>query len=312
MEILHETEVTPDQIDHLGHMNVRHYGAHARAGAHVLLGALGVDPNGSRDAEGAAAGCVAALQDTYVRHHREQLVGAPLQVRGGVLDVSTDAVRLYQELVNVATGELAATFVLRFQLVDRVTRVHLPLQPAIVDAALDAVVPLPEHGRPRSIAVDEEVVGAAPSFAMACERDLAHRLERTITSEECDEDGFVSTLALPELIWGGEPVPGRAFRPLERLPGGGAMGFATMETRATWAKSLRAGDRVQSCSATVSIELKALLTRNWLFDVEAGDVAGVFSVVNVAFDTTSRRAIAIPDEVRERFARSYHPDLAGS
>ena len=33
VDVLYKTEVTPDQIDHLGHMNVRYYGAHARTGA---------------------------------------------------------------------------------------------------------------------------------------------------------------------------------------------------------------------------------------------------------------------------------------
>ena len=44
MKVLHQTVVTPDQIDHLGHMNVRFYGVAARHGARALLGALGAEP----------------------------------------------------------------------------------------------------------------------------------------------------------------------------------------------------------------------------------------------------------------------------
>ena len=40
MDVLHKTEVTPDQIDHLGHMNVRYYIAHARTGAEALLASI--------------------------------------------------------------------------------------------------------------------------------------------------------------------------------------------------------------------------------------------------------------------------------
>jgi acyl-CoA thioesterase FadM len=310
LNVLHQTEVTPDQIDHLGHMNVRFYGLHARAGAEVLLDGLGVGHDQVAAGEGEGGGGVLLQTDTYVRHHREQLVGSPLEVRGGVLDASTRAIRLYEELANVATGERAASFVLRFELADRATRTHVPFPSAVVDAAAAATVEVPPHGQPRSISIDEDVVSIAPSFAEATRRDLAHRLERTITPTEGEDDGFVPATALPELIWGGEPVPGHEFRPLEPLPGGGEMGFATMETRATWVRTPRVGDRVQSCSAMVAIAAKTILARNWLFDVARGDAVGVFSVVNVAFDTGSRRAIEIPDPIRERFERQSHPDLA--
>jgi acyl-CoA thioesterase FadM len=312
LEVVHTTEVTSDQIDHLGHMNVRFYGVHARAGADALLVSLGAGADDATGAEGAAEGCVSLLQDVYVRHHREQLVGAHLEVRAGVAEATTQSIGLYLELVNVATHELSASFVLRFELADRVTRTHVPYGSTVVDAARAAVVDLPAHGRPRSIPIDEDVVVGAPTLAVARRRDLALRQERVITNGECDSSGFVPALALPELIWGGQPVPGREFRPLEPVPGGGQMGFATMETRATWARGVRVGDRVQTFSAIIAVGAKTMHTRNWLFDVDQGDVVGVFSVVNVAFDIGTRRAIVIPDELRERFARRSHPDLAGS
>jgi acyl-CoA thioesterase FadM len=311
VNVLHETEVTADQIDHLGHMNVRFYGLHARAGADALLESIGASGASGTAREGAASGTMCLLRDTYVRHHREQRQGAQLQVRGGVVDASPATIRLYEELVNAATGELAASFVLEFQLVDRSTRTQVPFAAAAVDAALAATVEIPEHGQPRSVSLDEDVFATAPTLAEVSERDLAHRLERTIRPDECGDDGYVPELALAELIWGGEPVPGREFRPLEPLPGGGQMGFATMETRGTWARSPRAGDRVQSCSALVDIGAKTMLTRNWLFDVGREEAVGVFTVVNVAFDTGARRAIVIPDELRDRFSRRYYPDLAG-
>ena len=98
MDVLHKTEVIPDQIDHLGHMNVRFYGEHARTGAEQLLASIGLVADDSRAVFG---------RDVYVRHHREQLVGAALEVRGGVLDASSDRIRLYEELVNREADEVA-------------------------------------------------------------------------------------------------------------------------------------------------------------------------------------------------------------
>ena len=101
-------------------------------------------------------------------------------------------------------------------------------------------------------------------------------------SAEPDEDGVVPPTSIPELIWGGEPVAGAEFRPLEPLSGGGSMGFATMETRSTWAPAARWATRVQSFHAELDIQAKTMLTRHWLYDVDRAELVAV-SVVNVAF-----------------------------
>lgn len=300
VDVLHRTEVTPDQIDHLGHMNVMFYSRHARVGADALLASLGLVEGDVRRV---------ALTDSYVRHHREQLEGASLAVRGGVLEVSPDRIRLYEELVNTDTDELAANFVMAFEGIEPGTRDRRPFDASVAASVGEAIVSIPEHGLPRSIAIDEDVVASAPSLAELRNRDLAQRLVRTIVEEECEDDGFIYPTAVADLVWGGEPEPGREFRPLEPLPGGGQMGFATMETRSSWARVPQAGDRIQSFGAELEIRDKTMLTRSWVFDVDRDELVAVFSLVNVAFDTGTRRAMVIPDETRQRLARRLHPDL---
>ena len=302
MEVLYRTEVTPDQIDHLGHMNVRFYGAHARTGADQLLADIGLRADEGRALVG---------RDVYVRHHREQLVGAPLEVQGGVLDASPTRVRFYEELLNSDSREVAATFVLGFELADRSSRAPVELGDAVVAAASRDTVEVPEHGRPRSISLDDDPVAAAPAVEVLLERGLALRQPRVIAGDEIavDLDGYVSPATAGELMWGGEPVEGHEFRPLEPLPGGNTMGFATMETRSTWARPPRVGDRVQSFAAELDLKAKTMLTRHWLFDVERGDLLVVFTVVNLAFDVGNRRAIAIPDGLRARLEERLQPDL---
>lgn len=302
MDVLYKTEVTPDQIDHLGHMNVRYYSAHARTGAAELLASLGLTSDGGRIVVG---------RDVYVRHHREQLAGAPLEVRGGVLDASSERVRLYEELVNPDADEVAATFVLTYEVTDPSRRQHLEVDDATVAVARSASVPLPEYGRPRSISLDEDPTARPPSLDLVLERGLAIRQVRAIGDDvEVDDGGFVSSISVGELMWGGDPMPGAEFRPLEPLPDGHEMGFATMESRASWARPARRGDRVQSFGAEVAIQDKTMLSRHWLFDVDRAELIAVFSVLNLAFDTTARRAITIPDTVRSRIGRRLYPDLA--
>jgi acyl-CoA thioesterase FadM len=293
MDVLYRTEVTPDQIDHLGHLNVRYYGMHARAAAEGYLAARGTPP------------ASVVQRDTYVRHHHEQFVGSPLEVRGGVLDARPDRIRLYEELVNADTGDLAASFVLAFE----PTGTPAPALDAAEDGGPAAWVELPPHGRPRSISLDEEVLGGWPTLDVMRERDLAHRQERTIVAEEAGADGVVPASSMPDLVWGGQPTPGRAFQLFHELPGGGQMGLATMETRATWARPVLVGDRVQSFAAGLTVGEKTLLTRCWLFDVARGDVLGVFTVLNLAFDTTARRSVVIPEDARRRFVAGLQPDL---
>jgi hypothetical protein len=75
----HESTVTPDQIDHLGHMNVRFYAVNAQAGTQALLATIpgwGDRPH--------------IVHDVYTRHHREQLLGTPLAVRSAVVGAGPD------------------------------------------------------------------------------------------------------------------------------------------------------------------------------------------------------------------------------
>jgi len=296
--VLHKTEVTADQIDHLGHMNVRYYGEHARLAAVRLLASLGLEPGRAR---------AAVQRDTYTRHHREQLVGAPLEVRGGVLDATTDRIRLYEELVNADTDEVAAAFVLTF--VVPPGEGPSPLTDEVVDAARSAAVAIPDHGRPRSISLDDDPGAIAPAPSVLVARNLAMRLPRTITSADAEGRATVAPNALAELVWGGEPAPGREFRPLEPTSDGSQIGFAILETRATWVRDAAVGDRIQSFGAELDIASKTMLSRNWLVDLARDEVIGVFTVVNIAFDVGARRAIVIPDEVRARLGRRLHADL---
>ncbi len=298
LEVWHEAEVTPDQIDHLGHMNVMFYGQHARAGADRLLASIGVAGDDDQ---------VLFQRDSTVRHLQEQLVGAPLAVRGGVLDATDHAIRLYQELVNRDSGALAATFVPAFELVDRTTRRPQPLAPAVGHR----VVSPPAEGLPRTIAFDQDPTRDAPDLATLAGLDLAMQIPRVVEAERCNEDGFLASSQLAELVWGGQPVPGREFRPLADVGDGVQLGFATLESRATWARPARAGQRIQSFGAQIDLRAKTMVTRHWVIDLDDGQLVAVLEVVGVAFDTARRRAIEIPDPIRQRMARGLHPELAG-
>jgi acyl-CoA thioester hydrolase len=300
---LHQAIVGEEQIDHLGHMNVRFYLEKAMHATRALAG-----QHGLTDASCRNLGAVLELRGAFTRHYREQLVGDELAVMGGVLDVRSDGVRFYHELVNPARDEIAATFVHELALRARSTRKPLPLPEIFARNAGEALVDWPEHGRPRS--VDLEQAPPEISLQTAIERGLATRRPRALPPEECDEDGFFIASNFQDLVWGGEPLEARPDGIYTyELEGGGRFGWATMENRGIIREVPRAGARIQSFGAEVALAAKTSIRHQWVFDVESGALLCTSSIVNLAFDIGGRRAIEIPAAIRRDLESRYHPDL---
>ncbi len=303
LQLLHESTVLPEQIDHLGHMNVRFYLENALRASGALAAQHGLGPHDCAALDGRLE-----LRDAFTRHYREQLVGAPLAVLGAVLDVHADGLRFYHELRNTGNGERAATFVHRFRLVREGAREPLPVPEAVAKRVGDALLELPEHGGPRTLDLDR----LPPKLGLeeAHRRGLAMRKEREIRVEECDDAGFFPAASYQDLVWGGEPPEGRPFGPpVYELPGGGRFGWATLESRGVLFELPRAGSRIQSFAAEVQTGAKISVTRCWVLDVGRDAVLCTSSIVNLAFDIGARRAIEIPAPVRATLESRYHPDL---
>jgi acyl-CoA thioester hydrolase len=293
LAVTHRSTVTEDQIDHLGHMNVRFYGENSREGSAVLLAELTGD-----------ATTTFTPVFVYTRHHREQLLGARLLVRSGVVDVDTDELRLYHELVNEDSGVVAATFVHLLLADDGAV---LPID--LVERARARTVPIPEHGRSRSIDLESDPIASAPSRDELRDRDLAIRRPRTVTPEECGADGVVLRANAAGLVGGGEPIERRLPALLHDGPNGEKMGWASMETRMAIRRLPRAGDRIESFSAVVGLRDKTSHRILWAYDTDAGDLLMSFEIVNLAFDTVHRAPMSIPDEIRVVEQSDLHEDL---
>lgn len=294
----HESTVTEDQIDHLGHMNVRYYAENARAGTRALLGDL---PGWGRGPF--------VIHDVYTRHHREQMLGTALVVRSAILGADTDGLVLHHELAARDSGVLAATFVHRVSPLDEGGE-RAPLSARLIAVADDLAMPAPPYAAARTISLDADIVASSPSLGDALARGLAVRRERLVTAEECDAEGRYNPAMAPMLVWGGEPE-GRDTGPwLEEMPGGELMGWASMETRIQTRRLPLLGERVQSFGATVAIHDKVTHRVHWCFDVDRRELVAAFEIVNMAFDTRARRPMSIPDTHRRRELAALQPDLA--
>ena len=283
LTVTHTSTVTADQIDHLGHMNVRYYAVNARAATRSFVGS-------------------GQIIDMYTRHHREQLLGAELEVRSGILGVDSDSTRVFHELANASTGESAATFVYR-------VRTHTPTDH--VDT-----VELPDHGRPRSI--DLDAVMATPTLDEVQRLDLAMRAPREINRDDTGGGDTVASSMVPMLFWGGAPIDGDEQQLVHTGPNGENIGWATMETRVVVGRLPELGTRIQSFSATTAIADKTTQMSMWVYDLDGrddgrddggGELLATFEVVSVLFDIGARRAMSIPDDMRAEHVSRLHPEL---
>ena len=103
MQLLHESVVTADEIDSLGHMNVRFYMARMEAANRKLLTQLGLPTDAGSDQ-------LLRRTDTYTRFRREQFEGARLHAVGGVLSVREGGMQSYVEIRNPDSNEVALAF----------------------------------------------------------------------------------------------------------------------------------------------------------------------------------------------------------
>ncbi len=298
LRVTHTSSVTEDQIDHLGHMNVRYYAINAHAGTRTALEGLagwGDRPH--------------VVHDTYTRHLREQLLGAPLEVRTGILTADHRGLRLHHELANSETGDLAATFVHAVSPVDADGR-RLPLPEDVAAAALAGTVEQPDHAKPRSLSLEADLLAGAPSLELLTERGLAMRRPRPITPEECDRAGRFRVELAPMLTWGGEQVEPDPDEMIVETADGLRMGWATMETRVQMGELPKVGDRIQSFGAMVDLTDKAIHRVHWAYDLDSGGLLTSFEFIGVAFDVRNRRAVSIPDGYRGRSLERLQRDLA--
>lgn len=294
LTVTHHSAVTEEQIDHLGHMNVRFYGVNAHAGTGTILDRLGIPRAG------------APVVDAYTRHRREQLLGAPLVVRSGILDARPTELRIYHELANEESGDLAATFVHRVR-PEEGTHAF----PADIAArADDLLIALPPHGASRSIALGSDPLAVAPAMAELRDRKLAMRKPRAVSAEECAPDGTYLRTMGPMLVWAGDPVERDRPEMLHVTDDGRRMGWASMETRLAMRRLPRVGDRIQSFSAVLALADKTSHRILWAYDVEREDLLVSFEIVNLAFDIAARAPMSIPENIRAAETTQLHTDLA--
>jgi acyl-CoA thioester hydrolase len=317
MRILDRSEIKPEEIDGLGHMNVRFYMERARRANRALMADLGLAEDMGED-EAPTPGARLVQTDIYCRYHREQFKGSTLTVSGGVLEAGGETLTAFYEIVNSAKGEVAATFIMASALFDRARGERRALPQGLAWSASGTRVELPDHGRPRTInlappQLELDLATLAERFPDDPQDPMSRQSRWTIERDQCDEHGFLVDSGA--MMFGGWRQPStaemRRHGPMTFASDGGRrLGWASLETRMVRAGHARAGDQLVSIGAEIAVLAKARHSRRWLFNATTGALVSLNDNVSVALDLEARRSIEIPPRVRRRLEARCAPEFA--
>ena len=315
LKVLHESTVQPEEIDALGHMNVRYYMTRVAQANRAMLAELGI-----QDGSGKAI----RRLDTYTRFHREQFAGATLLTLGGLIaDAGSDesqAINGYFEIRNPDNNQVAASFILRSCLIDVSNQQVLDINAtsAKTDLTREYSVRVPEYGMPRSLSLNdparisleelEAVVGDDPTPGM-----MSGRRKNVVYADDCDSDGRLREevdlmFVLHRPTTGDENELGGP--PVMRDSEGRRYSWAMIETRSVvWHRPME-GEIVLSIGADIANGEKWRQSRRWMFAEKTGLLLGISDSVGLCIDLDARRSIPMPLDVIEAIERTSLPQFA--
>lgn len=278
------------ECDQMGHMNVQFYVEKAGQGLAALGLALGLGPRFARN-EGARL----QVSDHHVRFLREQRPGAPFFLRAGILEVRDYGLSVYEEMVNTASGEPAATFNAEVQWVDDESREVKPLPAKAKTAAKSLIVERPAHGAPRGLELYDP--RPAPKLKEADAMGMVRVWQGEIAPALCDAQGFLTVRNFMGIVSDGIPnlLVQTNGTDRSKTP---TIGGAALEYRFVYRRYPRIGDIVTLRSGLKQVGPKTYTWCHWLFDLETGEAIATAEAVAIALDLTRRKAIPIPEEMR--------------
>jgi acyl-CoA thioester hydrolase len=123
--------VYPWHCDHMGHMNVMWYVSKFDEAVWAFFMTIGLTPDYLKAHDHG----MAALEQK-ISYHREAVAGDLLEIYVRPLEVSNKTIRLFQEMIDVPSGEVAATNVSVAVHLDKIARKGIALPDDVREAAL--------------------------------------------------------------------------------------------------------------------------------------------------------------------------------
>lgn len=291
------------ECDMMGHMNVRYYFAKCDQATRIAGLKLGISPSFSRD-----TGIELVVTDHHVRFLREQHAGSGLGVRQGVIELSDTQVRLYQEIYNTLTGEIATTFITTAEPRHIADDTSAEWPDAAANAADIYGTEIPAYALPRSLSLEPGQDDI--SLAKADELGLYESSCGVIAPTFCDSGGRIRSSYLIGHIADGVVNMSQEFRtrgfiddPDRRIGG------AVLEYRLIYRNRPREGTVFTVRTGLAEVMEKTNRFVTWMLDLETG--APILSAVSVglSFDLDTRKVVTPPPEALAAMRKKQTPGL---
>lgn len=306
--LLYQGSANAWECDEMGHLNVRFHVERAMIGLAALAQNIAM-PRAFQ----AQAGATLQPLDMHIRFLKEARPGAPLLMRGGVLESGETDALFYCELRRL-DGAVSSTFRIRAAHVEPATLAPFPWSQASRAAMRALACQLPDHAAPRSIDLskapaDFNLRRADALGAPVCARSV-------VTPDECDAFGrlrsemFIARVsdAVPWVLdsWRRQVAAAAAASDgVARQPGGAAVEFRFLLRR--WP---RAGEHIEVRSAIAEVMAKANRLVHWLVDPVSGGAWASVEAIAIAFDLITRKSYAAPDELRAALQKQTIPEMS--
>jgi acyl-CoA thioester hydrolase len=124
--ITYRGAVYPWHCDHMGHMNVMWYVGKFDEATWHLFASIGLTPSYLRDGTRGMAGV-----QQNISYKRELMAGDIVEIRSRIIEMREKVIRFEHEMINVGTGEVAATCDLTAVHLDRALRKAIPFEAAV-------------------------------------------------------------------------------------------------------------------------------------------------------------------------------------
>lgn len=286
---IHRGAVNAWECDVMGHLNVQHYTQKVSEGIGHLRAAFGMTPAWIR-----ANRRTMIVRRSLNRHHAELRAGAILSIEAQTLRVGERDAEFVAELLDDDGRRLSASFDLTAVCWDLEARAEAPW-PDELRARLGALVG-PRRDAPRAPST------GAPSRLPLGRGFAEPRLtgRGAVMAWQVDEHG---RMAMRHYVAQVTNAVGHMRKALgldrEHLVEH-RWGSAALEYRIDYLGELRAGDIVSLHSGVLDVGAKTFRYGHRLTNEGTGETCALYDVVACMFDLEKRRAMPIPDFVRER------------
>jgi acyl-CoA thioester hydrolase len=285
------------ECDEMGHMNVRFWVRHFMDGIITLAEDIGC---GGAFAKGASATLMPKRQ--HIKFMREARAGAPLFLRGGIVDIGPSSLTFYSEIVHSFTGEIGATAITVFDHIGAKSGRAFSF-PARVEARAKAfAVIIPDHGKPRSITLEGDVPVSGAQTAVAL--GLRPIGQNGVRSDEVDlfgrlyPEGMIGRVsnAMPNFLAAWREAATQEMTEIDGIAR--KAGAAVLEYRLQYLAWPSAGDRVSVYSGLAEVNDKNIILRHLLLDPVTDKPWCVCEALAVTLDLTARKITANPPKAK--------------